>query len=1221
MPHPIEQQVTVVASRARRAFALRGVAAWLAVVVAALMILGACDFVLRYQDPGLRILASLAALVAIAWGANRYLRSVVFLRIDALDVAQRIERRYPELKQSLSSAIVFLRQEEGDAGAGSSTLRRAAIAEATAGLETVDLEQVVNFQPTRRAVAIAGAALVMAFTACAANSEAVVIALSRLANPFGATSWPRVNELAFRRPLTKLAAGQTFEVELIDRNGQLPDEVRIEFRYASEQGWTAPESELMQLINDAMLFRKETVSRPFQYRATGGDDDTMAWLDLQVVEPPRIEILQARIYPPNYTGLPATDSERQIRALQGSQIALRGSATKELSRANLRMDDGTVIPASLSDNGLEFRVERDQFVLQRTGSYWFELFDLEGLSGRQPERYTLEAVPDSPPSVVFEQPAAANFFTADAVVPIEILVKDDLRIRDVFLRYTRSDRSDRSDEGEFARQLYVGPESVHAENESSELVDGERRTIRHTWALAELNLQPGAQISLVATASDYLPQVGQSLAPRRINIITPAELEDRLALRQRLILAELSRALEMEKTTRSQLEILLIQAREVGHFERSDIDQLQAAELNQRQVQRTLTDRDEGIPQYIESLLADLDNNRIDSPDIRRRMEEIRRELGRLKNEELARIESRLTAAIKSAQSAAPEPETQSPAPREPIEVAAQQQDRVIDSLNSLLGDLTQWTDYRRLSREVRLIREGQQRLTETTRRIGTGAEENDGTLLKSTDELAPQQSADLQKAASEQHELARSLEKLLQTMESMAEKLTDDDPLAAATLEDAVSAARGENGQTELSGQMRGAADLVRRNEIGQALDAQQQASATLNEILDILANRREAELSRLVEKLREAEQQLDTLRNEQRGLRKKMEEAAAETDEQERKRQLERLQRQQKEIQEQLERMSRRLQRLQAQRAGRSAQNAAEKLGAACEACQGGDGAAAADRAEAAEKDLEEAAQTLAETRQQAEADLANEQMARFEDALAGMIQLQQRLLDDTSEIASRISADTPDEVFPSGIDDLSRAQLALGEQVAQQAQKMDQRPVFQLALEAASDVMKRAGNALARGVADEPTQAQQAEALQRLKQLLEAIAPDKNDGANQEGEGQGGAGQGGGGQAGNSGIQDIAQLKLVKLLQENLNRRFETLRKSLDQGDPGVEHLRDQQIRLADEQGRLADLVLDLVVAEDPAVGDDPDKLPDLDLERALDEENLDLPPLELELDDAQ
>ena len=80
----------------------------------------------------------------------------------------------------------------------------------------------------------------------------------------------------------------------------------------------------------------------------------------------------------------------------------------------------------------------------------------------------------------------------------------------------------------------------------------------------------------------------------------------------------------------------------------------------------------------------------------------------------------------------------------------------------------------------------------------------------------------------------------------------------------------------------------------------------------------------------------------------------------------------------------------------------------------------------------------------------------------------------------------------------------------------------------------------------------------------------------------------------------MPDLAELKLVKLMQQDLNRRTDELRRAIAQGARPTAEQRDAFVRLAEEQGKLADLVLDRVATEAAAAGEGPDELPDLDLE---------------------
>ena len=49
------------------------------------------------------------------------------------------------------------------------------------------------------------------------------------------------------------------------------------------------EIDRLRYVEGAMTARRENVLRPFSYRVEGGDDQSMPWYDVQVVEPPAIE--------------------------------------------------------------------------------------------------------------------------------------------------------------------------------------------------------------------------------------------------------------------------------------------------------------------------------------------------------------------------------------------------------------------------------------------------------------------------------------------------------------------------------------------------------------------------------------------------------------------------------------------------------------------------------------------------------------------------------------------------------------------------------------------------------------------------------------------------------------------------------------------------------------------------------------------------------------------
>ena len=96
------------------------------------MLLGLADYAIRFQDRGVRILCSLGLLAAFGWTCYHRLLQPLSSRWNDLNVAARLERRFPQLSDRLQSAMEFLGQRADDSAAGSPALRRAVVAEAAA---------------------------------------------------------------------------------------------------------------------------------------------------------------------------------------------------------------------------------------------------------------------------------------------------------------------------------------------------------------------------------------------------------------------------------------------------------------------------------------------------------------------------------------------------------------------------------------------------------------------------------------------------------------------------------------------------------------------------------------------------------------------------------------------------------------------------------------------------------------------------------------------------------------------------------------------------------------------------------------------------------------------------------------------------------------------------------------------------------------------------------
>jgi uncharacterized protein YdcH (DUF465 family) len=1146
--------------------------------LAATLALGLIDYVIRYTDRGLRIMATAALAAAAAWASYRWWYVPSRARLAPLSVARRIEAQFPFLGDSLASAIEFLGQSEDDPTAGSAQLRRQVIATAETAVDHLPLDEVIDRRPLRRAATwLAAAALALA-VCLAIDAGAVGTALVRLAAPFGATQWPREHHLAFRDLPTLLAAGQPFEVELIDESSELPDEVRIEYR-TTGNGRRQHETEKMTRVGDMMVARRENVGAPFAFRAVGGDDDTMPWHEVTVVEPPGLESMDIVIHPPAYTGLPAEPAERHLEVLAGTGIEVRGTASEPLSAARILRDgdqsiDATIGPHGAGNERRTFHIAPDQWRADKASAYRVELADADGVAGVVGQ-WNLRVQPDPPPTIAWQWPNDDLFVTQSAIVPIELAVKDKLAIHTVELIVRRPgiDEGTVPAEPEEQRmELFRGPDQAVAANDAASGSRGDNRTIEHTLNVAAMNVPVGMQLTLQAEASDYRPGTGRTVAPRRITIITADELEARLADRQAQIVRQLEQALATERTTREDTRRLEIQQRDAGALTAGDRNTLQSVDLNQRRVGQMLVDPAEGVPALIDALITELDINQLPSSDTRATMRELAAALDRLAAGPLPTAESELISARKTAD--APTDDNAALLTRSLVS-AGSAQDQVIDQLEQLLNELGGWNDFRRFVRQLAELRHDQI-VHEKTSRAEIGLE----TLPLDVRELSRTQRASLNSATASQDALARRYEKIEQGMDTLVGQLADKDATAAGTLADAVALAR----QLTIGANIHEAARDLSENRVGVALERESKIAADLEQVLDVLRNRSEDRLDELVDKLRQTEERLARLRQQAAQLREQIQRAEQQGGNAD-PRQLQELRAQQEQLRREAEQLARQLDRLQAEDAGRSTQSAANRLNSQPQ--DGSQNAAdqrpsSSDEVKKAEEELAKAAEQLAERRQQAELDLALEFVRRFQAELQDMIGRQQSVIRDTAALDKTRAASTPLTPDQSQrLKAITDAERELAGLAREHSEVLFGLGAVRESLEDATRRLNAAAEVLA--TENTGTAAQQAEerALERLAGMLEAFA---------QTAAEAGGNQGGGGQGGQGGEQrrptfELLEVKMLRMLQVDLNERTSTFQQRLDVGDqpadPQAEAaLQGEAQELAAEQRRLAGLVEEML-----------------------------------------
>jgi hypothetical protein len=529
-------------------------------------------------------------------------------------------------------------------------------------------------------------------------------------------------------------------------------------------------------------------------------------------------------------------------------------------------------------------------------------------------------------------------------------------------------------------------------------------------------------------------------------------------------------------------------------------------------------------------------------------------------------------------QQAQPQPaQRPSQAQSQPVQTALKEsetnQKAIADELQKMLDGLSEFETYRGVVKDAQNLLKAQE---ETMKRAADAAARPDNQMGKSASALTPEQKDDLANLAARQSGLSKELQDLQGKMDDMAKRLDESDPLAGAALREAAQNSRKQG----TSARMGEAADQIEKNQMGEARGNQEQVRQDLRELVDSIQNRRERELARLVKELKNAEAELNKLRQRQAENLKKTREARNNPDANQRAQELKRLAKEQAEIQKELDRQLKRLAKLSAGNAARSGQRAAGRMSQAQQNLDQDQGEQAEQEEEEALTDLDEAQDEIAEARRDAEEQLAMEQLVKMADHLKSLSERQDNVAKGAADYEKLREERDGQLTDPQrrGVRSLGRIQEGLKDETGELIEKLEGAPVFSLTLKRATGNMDDAAQRLQALKTDAETQRAARAAAKRFQQLLDALKLERAKGAGgQQGGGQQGGGAGGGGQG--DGVPAAAQLKMLKSLQEELNERtdfFEELRRRKKELTPEQTAELD---RLHDDQGTLADIARDL------------------------------------------
>lgn len=544
---------------------------WIDGLAALVVLLGAAfwgslalDWLFEPPVP-LRVGVLAAVAVAALWVAYRLILSRAFVQLANRSLALVLERRFHSLRDSLLTVVELGEHDDPQREFNPRMLAETEM-EALAGAGDVNVSAALNFRPLLRRVALAGLLLVsvVGFSLAARDAFGIWMRRSLLLSE---ELWPRKTDLSVVEfadsPVKKIARGGDLELNV--RADAAPGRVVpdvVEVRYYSEDGGRSREnmSRLGSVVPGTDAFQPyvytfKSVLTDVEFYVLGGDD-RLGPYRLQVVDSPTINRVTLHCEYPAY--MRRTPRDLPVTGImpipRGTKVTLRAETNKDVEQVRIDQlangDTPSITELSLAGSKTPRQFSLELPALDSDVTLQFALLDTDGIRSRDAIRLSLSLVEDEAPRVEARLAGIGTAITPQARLPLEGEITDDYSLGRGWFEYSVDDNP--AQQQPFAATL-AGREQVVA----SEVLE-----------VGPLQLKPKQRLQLLAQVADTCdlsgdPNVGAS-QKYVLDIVTPGELRSLLEARELQLRRRFETILQEFTDTRDLLARIDLVAKPAG---------------------------------------------------------------------------------------------------------------------------------------------------------------------------------------------------------------------------------------------------------------------------------------------------------------------------------------------------------------------------------------------------------------------------------------------------------------------------------------------------------------------------------------------------------------------------------------------------------------------------------------------------------------------------------
>lgn len=869
--------------RAKTLSILFGVGLLLASAIGILFATVLVDYVLKLAVPP-RLLVLLIAAAAVVYLAYRWIVKPVTSRLSLSEVAGHVESVFPQFDDRLRSTVDFVQQP--DAIPGSAVMKDRVVSEATTLAQTVDLRRALVTKPVWYSVGGGVAALAALLILSLSLADLAKIAGNRLL--LGGAVWPKRVEIDAAPVPKRVPVGQSLALSLALKKGDRASQKSLVY-YQYDDG---PVIKEYMIRGDTGRYTASIDARAgaksLKVWMSAGDDETTPQV-VEVVPRLAIERVEAVVTPPAYAQMPPTTidlAKAPAFMVIGSQVALKLQFNKALDpqkdvqlqvltnpdTAKDTKDRKPYTPAATFDRA-DAKSPVGRFTASESFRFRIKATDTDGFDNTALEEYEVVVKPDQLPTVMIESPKKTVDRTPDAYLPLQVLAEDDFGISSLRLIVDRiSVAPDPKNPGAATPADARRHWELDLKDWSRIDGTGERQRYRLNWdwdlkpTLGDL--KPGDVLEYYIEAKDnyridaangaaaapvtHAPQFSSKL---RINIISQDEMAIRVTDEIRGLAQKVKTVRDSQVSNQNETKNLQEETKDKPELSKGDRAALEG--LTSRQ--SAMVSQTKGLSNQLDEVKKQLDENKVKDPELNAIAKEAKQDLDNAAEKPMTDAAQQLNGAQQSKGNPSnPQQQQQAKENRsKQLSQSEQSQAQAAQRLQDAMDKMDKVGNLSTAIKEMQKIADKQAELKDQLKAI---AKE---TLGKKPEDLTPEQKKKLDDLAKQQKDLAEQMDKAAQQMNKMGDQMAKSDPESAQAMKDAAQQAQNQ----QISPQQRQAAQQAQQNQQAQAQNAQQQAQIGIEVVLNTLKDAERRKLERLAKLLDDAIKSIADLVTRQAG------------------------------------------------------------------------------------------------------------------------------------------------------------------------------------------------------------------------------------------------------------------------------------------------------------------------------------------------------------------